>query len=69
KREEEAAIEESKAFSRYEGEGDGLTAPAYLPGLALILALALAGATVRGGPGHRPAAATASAVRTQRSRR
>jgi hypothetical protein len=73
KREEEAAIEESQAFSRYEGEDAGLTAPTYLPGLALILALALAGATVRGGPGerrrNRPAPATTSAVRTQRSRR
>ena len=73
KREEEAAIEESQAFSRYEGEGSGLAVPAYLPGLALILALALAGASVRGGPGARrrtrPAPATTSAVRTQRSRR
>jgi hypothetical protein len=70
KREEEAAIEESQAFSRHEEGGAGLIAPTYLPGLALILALALAGATVRGGPGarHRPAAATTSAL-NQRSRR
>lgn len=71
KREEEAAIEESKAFSRYEGESGGLTVPPYLP--ALVLILALAGASVRGGPGarrrHRPAPATTSALRQQRSRR
>ncbi|HEX6781645.1 MAG TPA: hypothetical protein VF125_06390 [Solirubrobacterales bacterium] len=71
KREEEAAIEESKAFSRYEGGSEGLTVPPYLP--ALVLILALAGASVRGGPGarrrHRPAPVTASDLRHQRSRR
>jgi hypothetical protein len=70
KREEEAAIEESKAFSRHEEGGEGLTVPPYLP--ALVLILALAGASVRGGPGarrrHRPAPATTSVIR-QRSRR
>jgi hypothetical protein len=71
KREEEAAIEESQAFSRYEEGGSELSVPAYLP--ALVLILALAGASVRGGPGarrrHRAAPATTSALRTQRSRR
>jgi hypothetical protein len=73
KREEEAAIEESQAFSRHEGGEAGLTVPTYLP--ALVLILALAGASVRGGPGARrrgsrpPAPATSSAHRTQRSRR
>ncbi|HEX5989441.1 MAG TPA: hypothetical protein VFY75_04420 [Solirubrobacterales bacterium] len=73
KREEEAAIEESQAFSRHEEGGSGLVVPPYMPALALILALALAGATVRGGPAARrrtrPAPATAAALRTQRSRR
>jgi len=66
KREEEAAIEESQAFSRYQpgaragyrtaaahyqaGEG-GFTVPPYL--LAFVLLAALAGASVRGGPGAR----------------
>lgn len=72
KREEEAAIEESQAFSRHEESGAGLVVPPYMPALALILALALAGASVRGGPGarrrHRPAPATTAALR-QRSRR
>lgn len=71
RREEEAAIEESKAFSRREEGGSELIVPLYLPGLVLILALA--GASVRGGPGarhrNRPAPATTTAVRTQRSRR
>ncbi|HEX5983764.1 MAG TPA: hypothetical protein VFY69_06095, partial [Solirubrobacterales bacterium] len=71
RREEEAAIEESKAFSRHEEGGSELIVPTYLPGLILILALA--GASVRGGPGarrrNRPAPATNIAVRTQRSRR
>ena len=54
KREEEAAIEESQAFSRYEASrGDGgLVVPPYL--LALVLLAALAGASVRGGPRGRP---------------
>ena len=67
KREEEAAIEESQAFSRYSapevpryarGEvaryqaGEGgFTVPPYL--LAFVLLAALAGATVRGGPAAR----------------
>ncbi len=52
KREEEAATEESQAFSRYEsGERSGLTVPPYL--LAFVLLAALAGASVRGGPGAR----------------
>lgn len=71
KREEEAAIEESKAFSRYEGDGDGLTVPPYLP--ALVLILALAGASVRGGPGARrrtlPAPVPTAPDINQRSRR
>ncbi len=74
KREEEAAIEESKAFSRYEGGGEGdFVVPPYLP--ALVLILALAGASVRGGPGARRGGAgrrpavTFSLLGTQRSRR
>jgi hypothetical protein len=71
KREEEAAIEESKAFSRHEEGGAELTTLGYLPALALILALA--GASVRGGPGARRrtrvAPATNTPVRDQRSRR
>jgi hypothetical protein len=51
KREEEAAIEESQAFSRYEAGEGGLTVPPYL--LAFVLLAALAGAGVRGGPGAR----------------
>ena len=52
KREEEAAIEESHAFSRYEASDDGgSTVPPYLP--ALVLVAALAGATLRVGPGAR----------------
>ena len=69
KREEEAAIEESQAFSRHEPDEPGLTVPAYLP--ALVLLLALAGAAVRGGPGaKRPAPAfNAPQDRTRRRRR
>jgi len=73
KREEEAAIEESQAFSRHEPGGDGLTVTPYVLGLVLILALA--GASVRGGPGARrrpqptPAPATPDETRTPRSRR
>ncbi len=73
KREEEAATEESQAFSRYEGgqSGDGgLVVPPYL--LAFVLLAALAGASVRGGPGARrrtlPAPAHSSSHRTGRSR-
>ncbi len=76
KREEEAAIEESQAFSRYEPGGEGFGVPPYLLGLVLIAALA--GAAVRGGPGARrrtqrtvsPAPAfSPNADRTTRSRR
>jgi hypothetical protein len=75
KREEEAATEESQAFSRYEaGErnGGGMVVPPYL--LAFVLLAALAGASVRGGPGGRPnrtdpVPAFSSAERTRRSRR
>jgi len=75
KREEEAATEESQAFSRYEGgerHGGGLIVPPYL--LAFVLLAALAGASVRGGPGGRPnrnepAPAFSSEERTRRSRR
>jgi hypothetical protein len=71
KREEEAATEESQAFSRLDPSDRGMTVPPYL--LALVLLAALAGASVRGGPGARrrplPAAAqTSSAHRTGRSR-
>ncbi|HET8862676.1 MAG TPA: hypothetical protein VFM94_05440, partial [Solirubrobacterales bacterium] len=52
KREEEAATEESQAFSRYDGREEGFTVPPYL--LALVLLAALVGASVRGGPGARP---------------
>jgi hypothetical protein len=66
KEEEEAAVEESHAFSRYDArEEGGLTVPPYLLGLVLIAALA--GATLRGGPGAkrrvRPAAAGAESGR------
>lgn len=75
KREEEAATEESQAFSRYEAGGggeDGFTVPPYL--LAFVLLAALAGASVRGGPGGRPnrtipAPAFTNAERNRRSRR
>jgi hypothetical protein len=71
KREEEAAIEESQAFSRYEPDG-GMSVPPYL--LGLVLLAALAGASVRGGPGagrsrNRPAPAFTRAERNRRSRR
>jgi hypothetical protein len=70
-REEEAALEESQAFSRLEPEADRLTVPPYL--LGLVLLAALAGASVRGGPGARrrpvPAPAIARAERTRRSPR
>jgi hypothetical protein len=73
KREEEAAIEESQAFSRYE-PGEGLGVMPYLLGLVLIAALA--GISARGGPGtsrrprraRTPAPAFSSSPRT-RSRR
>jgi hypothetical protein len=73
KREEEAALEESQAFSRLEPAADRLTVPPYL--LGLVLLAALAGASVRGGPGTRrrsrrvPAPAIARAERTRRSPR
>ncbi len=72
KREEEAAIEESKAFSRHHPAETGLTVPPYL--LGLVLLAALAGASVRGGPGAsrrtQPVPAPALATdRTRRSRR
>jgi hypothetical protein len=75
KREEEAATEESQAFARYEGHGSrdsGLVVPPYL--LAFVLLAALAGASVRGGPGGRPnrtrpVPAFTSAERNRRSRR
>lgn len=72
KREEEAAIEESQAFSRHDARADGFPVPPYL--LGLVLLAALAGASVRGGPGARPdrtmpAPAFTRAERTRRSRR
>ncbi len=68
KREEEAAIEESHAFSRYASEEGGLTVPPYL--LALVLLAAVAGASVRGGPGARSRRAPAPAfIRTDRHQR
>jgi hypothetical protein len=72
KREEEAAIEESQAFSRREGREEGPAVPAYL--LGLVLLAAVAGASVRGGPGARPdrtmpAPAFTRAERNRRSRR
>ncbi len=75
KREEEAAIEESQAFSRYDARETGFTVPPYL--LALVVLAALTGASVRGGPGARrrtrrvatPAPAFSSDNRTRRSRR
>jgi hypothetical protein len=71
KREEEAATEESQAFSRHDPADSGLTVPPYLLGLVLIAALV--GATVRGGPGASrrrpaPAPATSTAQRIPRSR-
>jgi hypothetical protein len=72
KREEEAAIEESKAFSRYEAADRGMTVPPYL--LGLVLLAALAGSAARGGPGarrrpQRVPAPVLTAERTRRSRR
>jgi hypothetical protein len=69
KREEEAALEESQAFSRHESGEGGLTAPYYLLGAVLILALA--GASVRGGPGarRRHRAVPSPATTTDRTRR
>jgi len=72
KREEEAATEESQAFSRYDSRDHGLTVPPYL--LGLVLLAALAGASVRGGPGARrrtlpePAHSSAPAQRNGRNR-
>ena len=68
KREEEAAIEESQAFSRYEPAESGLTVPPYL--LGLVLLAAFAGASVRGGPGarHRVRAAPATTSSEQWTR-
>jgi hypothetical protein len=63
RREEEAAIEESHAFSRHEHGGEGMTVPPYL--LALVLLAAIGGASVRGGPGARRRARPA-AVRLER---
>jgi hypothetical protein len=51
KREEEAAIEESQAFSRYQHGDEGSPVSPYLLGLVLIAAIG--GAAVRGGPGAR----------------
>jgi hypothetical protein len=64
KREEEAAIEESQAFSRYEPDDGGSTVSPYLLGLVLIAAIG--GAAVRGGPGarHRVRPAPARADRS-----
>ncbi len=71
KREEEAAIEESQAFSRYEPDS-GMSVPPYL--LGLVLLAALVGASARGGPGagrnrNLPAPAFTRAERNRRSRR
>ncbi len=71
KREEEAAIEESQAFSRYQPDS-GMSVPPYL--LGLVLLAALASASVRAGPGtrrgrSRPAPAFTRAERNRRSRR
>ncbi|HEX8689301.1 MAG TPA: hypothetical protein VF729_03570, partial [Solirubrobacterales bacterium] len=64
KREEEAAIEESKAFSRYEPDNGGMTVPPYLLGLVLIAAIGAA--AIR----PRPVAAPAStSLPKRRSRR
>lgn len=73
KREEEAATEESQAFSRSTPLGEGPTVPPYLLGLVLIAAIG--GASVRGGPGARrrararPAPAYTNAERTRRRTR
>jgi hypothetical protein len=71
KREEEAATEESQAFSRYDSRDEGFAVPPYL--LGLVLLAALAGASVRGGPGARRRslpvpAQSSSAHRTGRNR-
>jgi hypothetical protein len=70
KREEEAATEESQAFSRYDSRETGFAVPPYLP--ALVLLVALLGATVRGGPDAsrrtRPEPAFSSEHRTRRRR-
>ena len=71
KREEEAAIEESQAFSRYQPDS-GMSVPPYL--LGLVLMAALVGAAARGRPGtrrqpSRPAPALTRAERNRRSRR
>ena len=50
KREEEAALEESQAFARFEQDGGGL--PQFVIGLVLLAAVA--GASIRGGPRPRP---------------
>jgi hypothetical protein len=69
KREEEAAIEESQAFSRRDAREEGPIVPSYL--LGLVLLAALAGATVRGGPGARPSRArpAPALTRPERNRR
>lgn len=73
KREEEAATEESQAFSREQPAGEGPTVPPYLLGLVLIAAVG--GASVRGGPGARrrsrpaPAPAYTPAERNRRRSR
>jgi hypothetical protein len=59
KREEEAATEESQAFSRRVDGEEGSSVPPYLP--ALIVLLAIGGASVRGGPGARRRARPAPA--------
>jgi hypothetical protein len=71
RREEEAAIEESHAFSRHPADG-GAPVPHYL--LGLVLLAALAGAAARRGPGAgssrpRPAPAFTRPERNRRSRR
>ncbi len=64
KEEEEAAVEESHAFSRYEAEEEGLTVPPYLLGLVLIAAIG--GASVRGRPGTRRRVTAAPATSDRR---
>jgi hypothetical protein len=71
KREEEAALEQSQAFSRYAVDDGGTTVPPYLPVLVLLAAVAGASAR-RGGPGARrrvrAAAVDADTIPTRRSR-